>query len=192
MANAPDGPVEKKKLYSDGTAFRFATPASGDFPADDLNTALTARALNEAALPTSQPVGHAIANRLGNAVTFPGLLGLAPIVVTRRLFHFASGRTHAGGLLGLGVNADQRHSTHAAAARGNHVATSPQVGLDLFGQGIGHRQAAQPGAALAEGADEMRGGEARRLKRLLGTHVEFHEVEDDLDGCLILLVATSY
>src|SRR5215472_1388906 len=111
---------------------------------------------------------------------------------TRGLFHFASDRTHAGGLLGLGVNADPRHSAHSSAADGNHVATRPQVGLHFFGQRVGHRQAAQAGAALAEGADEMRGGEARRLKRLLGTHVEFHVVEDDLDGCLILLVAASY
>jgi hypothetical protein len=56
MANAPDGPVEKKKLYSDGTALRFAAPGSGDFPPDDLSTVLAARALNEAALPTRQPV----------------------------------------------------------------------------------------------------------------------------------------
>ena len=35
----------------------------------------------------------------------------------------------------------------------------------------------------------MLGGEARRLKRLLGTHAELHVVEDDLDGGLILLVA---
>ncbi len=30
------------------------------------------------------------------------------------------------------------------------------------------------------------------MKRLLGTHAEFHVVEDDLDGCLILLVAARY
>ena len=33
---------------------------------------------------------------------------------TGSLFHFARGRTHGGGLLGLGVNADQRHSAHSA------------------------------------------------------------------------------
>src|SRR5215467_8243184 len=38
----------------------------------------------------------------------------------------------------------------------------------------------------------MLGGEARSLKRLLGTHAECHVVEDDLDGRLILLVAASY
>ena len=38
----------------------------------------------------------------------------------------------------------------------------------------------------------MRGGEARRLKRLLRTQGELHVVEDDLDGCLILLVASRY
>ena len=37
-----------------------------------------------------------------------------------------------------------------------------QVGLHFFGQSVGHRQAAQVGAVLAEGTDEMRGGEARR------------------------------
>jgi hypothetical protein len=56
---------------------------------------------------------------------------------TRGLFHFAGGRTHGGGLLGLGVNADQRHSTHSAAAGGNQVAASPQVRLHFFGQGVG-------------------------------------------------------
>ncbi len=75
---------------------------------------------------------------------------------TRSLFHFAGGRTHGGRLLGLGVNADQRHSAHSAAADGNHVAASPQVSLHSFGQGVGNRQAAQGGAVLAEGADEMR------------------------------------
>ena len=78
------------------------------------------------------------------------------------------------------------------AAGGNHVAASPQVGLHCFGEGVGHREAAQAGTVLTEGADEMRGGEARRLKRLLGTHAELHVVEDDLDGCLILLVAARY
>ncbi len=72
------------------------------------------------------------------------------------LFHFSGGRTHGGGLLGLGVNADQRHSAHSAAAEGNHVTASPQVGLHCFGQGVGDRQAAQAGTVLAEGADEMR------------------------------------
>src|SRR4029077_484542 len=38
----------------------------------------------------------------------------------------------------------------------------------------------------------MRGRETRRLKRLLGTHAELHVVEDDLDGGLILLVASRY
>ena len=52
-----------------------------------------------------------------------------------RLLLFSGGRTHGGGLLGLGVNADQRHSAHSAAADGNHVAASPQVGLHCFGQG---------------------------------------------------------
>jgi hypothetical protein len=78
---------------------------------------------------------------------------------------FARGRAHGGGLLGLGVNADKRHSTHAAAAGRDHVAASPQVGLHCFGQGVGHREAAQAGTVLTEGADEMLSGEARRLKR---------------------------
>src|SRR5437773_1547851 len=69
---------------------------------------------------------------------------------------------------------------------------SPEVRLHSFGHGVGDRQAAQVGAVLAEGADEMCGGEARCLKRLLGTHAEFHVVKDDLDGCLILLVAACY
>jgi NADPH:quinone reductase-like Zn-dependent oxidoreductase len=76
------------------------------------------------------------------------------------LFHFAGGRTHGGGLLGLGVNADQRHAAHCAAAEGNHVTASPQVGLQFFRQVVGDRQAAQGGTVLAEGTDEMRGGEA--------------------------------
>ena len=41
------------------------------------------------------------------------------------LFHFAGGRTHGGGLLGLGVNADQRDSAHSIVAGGNHVSPSP-------------------------------------------------------------------
>src|SRR5215470_10533747 len=36
----------------------------------------------------------------------------------------------------------------------------------------------------------MRSGEAQGLKRLLGTHAELHVVEDNLESCLILLVAT--
>ena len=60
------------------------------------------------------------------------LLSACPDRGTRGLVHFASGRTHAGGLLGLGVNADQRHSAHSAAD-GNHVATSPQVSFHFFG-----------------------------------------------------------
>src|SRR5215469_689242 len=108
------------------------------------------------------------------------------------LFHLVSGRTHGGGLPSLGINADQRHSAHPAAADGNHVATSSQVGLHRFWQSLRHRQAPQIGAVLAEGADEMRGGEARGLKCLLRAHAEFHVVEDDLNGCLILLVAASY
>src|ERR1700735_3420491 len=92
----------------------------------------------------------------------------------RALFHFTSRRTHTGGLPGLRVNADQRHSAHSAAARGNYVAASPQVCLHSFGQGLGHGEAAQAGPVLTEGADEMFGGEARRLKRLLGTQADFH------------------
>ena len=38
----------------------------------------------------------------------------------------------------------------------------------------------------------MLGREARRTKRLLGIHAEVHVVEDDLDGGLILLVASRY
>ena len=38
----------------------------------------------------------------------------------------------------------------------------------------------------------MRGGEARCLERILGTHAEFHKVQDDLKGGLILLVAACY
>src|SRR2546423_15312614 len=38
----------------------------------------------------------------------------------------------------------------------------------------------------------MRSRKARRLKRLLGTHAELHVVENDLDSCLILLVAARY
>ena len=84
-------------------------------------------------------------------------------VHSRSLFHLAGGRTHGGGLLGFGVNADQRHSAHCAAAEGNHVTASPQIGLQFIGQGVGDRQAAQVGTVLAEGTDEMRGGECRAL-----------------------------
>ena len=35
----------------------------------------------------------------------------------RSLFHFAGGRTDGGGLLDLGVNTDQRHSTHCGAPK---------------------------------------------------------------------------
>ena len=38
----------------------------------------------------------------------------------------------------------------------------------------------------------MLGRKARRLERILGSHAEVHIVEDDLDGCLILLVASRY
>src|SRR6478609_868110 len=89
---------------------------------------------------------------------------------TVSLIDLARGRTDGGGLLSLEVNPDQRHSAHPLAAGGHHVATSPQVGLHCFGEGVGHREAAQAGTLLTEGADEMRGREARRLKRLLGTH----------------------
>src|ERR1700733_783771 len=108
------------------------------------------------------------------------------------LFHFPSSRTHGGGLLGLGVNADERHSADSPAVDGNYVAASAQVGLHRFGEGVGHGEAAQAGSVLTEGADEMLGGEARRLKRLLGTHAELNVVQDDLDYCLILLVAARY
>jgi hypothetical protein len=84
----------------------------------------------------------------------------------RGLFHFASGRTHSGGLLRLRVKADQGHSAHSFSADAKHVTTSPQLGLHFFGQSVGHRQAAQVGAVLAEGSYEMGGGEARRLERL--------------------------
>jgi len=60
----------------------------------------------------------------------------------RYLFHFSRGRTHGGGLPGLGVNADQSHASHSAAADGDHVAASPQVGLHCFGEGVGHGEAA--------------------------------------------------
>ena len=85
-----------------------------------------------------------------------------------------------------------RPATPAVLDRPLGVAASPQVGLHCFGEGVGHREAAQSGTVLTEGADEVRGGEARRLKRLLGTHAEIHVIEDDLDGCLILLVAARY
>ena len=49
------------------------------------------------------------------------------------LFNFFSGRTHGGGLLGLGGNADQRNAAHSATADGKHVAASPQIGLYPFG-----------------------------------------------------------
>ena len=58
------------------------------------------------------------------------------------LFHSASGRTHARGLLVLGVNTDQRDSAHSPAVDGNHVAARSQVGLHFFRQGVGHGQAA--------------------------------------------------
>src|SRR3954470_24542682 len=108
------------------------------------------------------------------------------------LFNFAGGRTHRGGLPGLGDYADQRHSAHPAAADGNHVTASLQVGLHWSRESVGDRETSQLRTVLTEGADEMLGREARRPKRLLGAHAEFHVVEDDLDGCLILLVASCY
>jgi hypothetical protein len=45
--------------------------------------------------------------------------------------------------------------TGAAETSAGHVATSPQVGLHCFGEGVGHREAAQAGTVLTEGADEM-------------------------------------
>ena len=93
---------------------------------------------------------------------------------------------------GLGVNADQRHSADSAAVDGYYVATSLQVGLHRFGEGGGHGEAAQAGTVLTEGTDEMFGGKAGRLKRLLRTHAKHNVVEDDLDGFLILLVAARY
>src|ERR1700722_15165419 len=110
----------------------------------------------------------------------------------RTLLHFTSRRTHSSRLPGLRINADQRHSAHPAAADSDHVAASPQVSLHFFGDGLGHRQTAQAGAGLTERADEMLRREARRLKRLPGTHAELHVVEDDLDRCLILHVASRH
>ena len=54
------------------------------------------------------------------------------------------------------------------------MAPSPQFGLYLFGQSARHRQAAQLGAVLAKGTDEMRGREARGLECFLGTHEMLH------------------
>src|ERR1700748_2235331 len=108
------------------------------------------------------------------------------------LFQLSSSRPHGGGLLGLGVNADQRHSADSAAVDPNYVAASPQVGLYCFWEVVGHEEAAQAGTVLTEGTNEMLGGETRRLKRLLGTHTELNVVEDDLDSCLILLVAARH
>jgi hypothetical protein len=39
---------------------------------------------------------------------------------------------------------------------------------------------------------EMRGGKARSFKCLLGSHSEVHVVQNDLKGCLILLVAARH
>ena len=58
----------------------------------------------------------------------------------RNLFHFPSGRTHGGSLLGLRINADQRHSAHSFAADGNHVAASPQVRPALLREGFWARR----------------------------------------------------
>src|SRR6185437_8550267 len=108
------------------------------------------------------------------------------------LFHFSGGRTYGGVLIRLRVDADQRYPADPATAVGHYVATRPQVCLDVFRQGFRHREAAEFGSVLAEGADEMFGGEARRFKRLHGTHAEIHVVEDDLNGSLILLVSAGY
>src|ERR1700733_10981334 len=67
------------------------------------------------------------------------------------LFDFSSSRTHGGGLPGLGVNADQRHSADSAAADGNYVTASPQVGLHRFGEALWYGEAAQAGTVLTEG-----------------------------------------
>ena len=55
----------------------------------------------------------------------------APLFIThftllmyRNLFHFAGGRAHGGGLLGLGVDGDQSYPAHSAVGCGNHVAAS--------------------------------------------------------------------
>jgi hypothetical protein len=72
------------------------------------------------------------------------------------------------------------------------VAAGPEVGLHIFWQGCWHRKAAEVSAVLAERADEVSSREARRLKCILGAHAEFNVVKDDLDGCLILLVAARY
>lgn len=51
------------------------------------------------------------------------------------LAHHPGGRAHGCGLLGLGVNANQRDSAHRFAGYGNHVSASSQVGLHLLGRG---------------------------------------------------------
>src|SRR4051812_10721524 len=94
-----------------------------------------------------------------------------------------------GGFLRLWVNAEKRHSAYSVAGGPNHVAPSPKIGLHLLGQGVAPRTAAKLGAVLADGAAEVLGGKARRVERLPGIHSEIHIVEDDLDRCLILLVA---
>ena len=71
------------------------------------------------------------------------------------LFHFSGGWTHSSGLLAFGINTDQRHSADTFVTCGDYVAASPQIGLHFFGQALGHRQAAEVGAVLAEGTDEM-------------------------------------
>jgi len=60
-------PVNKKRVYPDGTVFclRYARKWE-TLPTDDLNTALAARALKEAALLTKQPsAANAQAKRVG-------------------------------------------------------------------------------------------------------------------------------
>src|SRR5580704_10239884 len=43
----------------------------------------------------------------------PERAAILPVYFTQDLFHFSSGRTHSGGFLRLGINADQRHSAHS-------------------------------------------------------------------------------
>ena len=53
--------------------------------------------------------------------------------IQRGLIDFPGGRPYGGSLPALGINADQRYPAHSAAADGDHMAASPQVGLHCFG-----------------------------------------------------------
>ena len=93
------------------------------------------------------------------------------------------------------INATSRANS-AATGCGNYVAAGPEAGLHSFGQGGWHRKDC-PSVAWSWPKEliEVCGREARRFEtrpREQNPRREFDVIEDDLNRCLILLVAARY